>query len=105
MTEAAFGVYMITLALVCLSVYVCFRGIAWVVANGWRSMFGLVALRGEAVLTVDETDDIRANMSTGQWATEWDYDEVEAVARVVAAAEEQPNDFTLWESEFEERAS
>lgn len=54
MTEAAFGVYLLTLALVCASVYVCFRGIAWVVANGWRSMLGLVALRGEAVISFDD---------------------------------------------------
>jgi len=53
-TEAAFGVYMITLALICVSVYGCFRGIAWVIQHGWRSMLGLVALRGEAVLTVAE---------------------------------------------------
>ena len=43
-----------TLLLTCFTTWLCFRGIAWVVRNGWRSMLGLVAVRGEAVLTVDD---------------------------------------------------
>lgn len=65
MTEAAFGVYLITLALVCLSVYACFRGIAWVVQNGWRSMLGLVAVRGEAVIEWQDCDRKPCGCPTG----------------------------------------
>lgn len=44
----------LTLAVVSVSVWACFKGIAWVVRNGWRSMLGLVALRGEAVVSFDD---------------------------------------------------
>ena len=53
--EAAFGVYMLTLALICVSVYGCFRGIAWVIQHGWRSMLGLVD-----ECTTKHGDDVRA---------------------------------------------
>jgi hypothetical protein len=57
----------ITLVLVCVSAYVAFKILAFVAVNGWRSMLGLVALRGKAVLEwQDDSDDIRANMSTAR---------------------------------------
>lgn len=42
------------LLLICFTVYLCFRGIAWVLQHGWRSMLGLVSVRGEAVLDVED---------------------------------------------------
>jgi hypothetical protein len=45
------------LLLVAFTAYLCFKGIAWVVRNGWRSMLGLVALRGEAVVSFDDHAD------------------------------------------------
>lgn len=74
MTEGLFAAYLFSLGLTCFTVYVCFRCIAWVVANGWRSMLGLVALRGEAVLIVDESDDIRAGLAANRCPTEYDPD-------------------------------
>lgn len=103
MAEAAFGVYMITLALVCVSVWVCFKGIAWVVANGWRSMLGLVALRAEGVMEWQDCD--------RKDSADWDHADVEAIATLVRETvdcatpdgEEPDGDavhFRLWRAEL-----
>jgi hypothetical protein len=48
--------YSFSLLLVCFTVYLCFRGIAFVVKYGWRSMLGLVAVRAEAVVEWQDCD-------------------------------------------------
>lgn len=84
---------MFALILTCLTVYLCFRGIAWVVANGWRSMLGLVALRGEAVIEWQGCD---TQDATAVWA---------GVDRALAVADQvHEQDFSLWENEIGERA-
>lgn len=55
-SEAGFFLYTLTVAIVCVSVYLCFRGIAWVIRNGWRSMLGLVAVRAEGVVEWQDCD-------------------------------------------------
>lgn len=92
-SEAGFFLYTLTMALVCTSIYLCFRGIAWVVANGWRSMLGLVALRGEAVVSFDDHADEAMLLAH------------EADTELSEANEAYVDDFLAWESELRERAS
>ena len=105
MTEAAFGVYMLTLALVCVSVYACFRGIAFVANNGGRSMLGLVAVRAEVVVEWQDCD--------RKDSPDWDHADVEVIATLVREAAvhdtpdgEEPDDlaehFRLWRAELVE---
>lgn len=90
------------LLLICFTTYLCFRGIAWCITNGWRSMLGLVALRGEGVVQWQDCDVKDRN--------DWDFADVEAVATLVreVAAEErteededaEASDFRLWHAEL-----
>jgi hypothetical protein len=87
------------LLLTCFTVYLCFRGIAWVVRHGWRSMLGLVAVRAEAVVEWQDCD--KQERRTGD---DWDYEDVGALADIVQkACEEEPDPdaehFVLWRQE------
>lgn len=103
-SEAGFFLYTLTVAIVCVSVYFCFRAIVWVVANGWRSMLGLVAVRAEAVVEWQDCDK--------QERTDWDYADVEAMVMLVHEATTSDDDpaadepdeiaehFKLWHAEL-----
>lgn len=83
MTDRA-AAYSFSLLLVCFTVWLCFRGIAWVIQNGWRSMLGLVAVRGEAVIEWQDCD-VKPGTDDGMLA----------VAEAAKA-----DDFTVWEAEL-----
>lgn len=114
MTDRA-AAYTFSMLLICLTAYLCFRGIAWVIANGWRSMLGLVALRGEAILTVDpDGGDVWAGRryAPDVWAgldcalAEPPLFPPDDIGALVDAINEDADreDFALWEAEFGERA-
>lgn len=69
------------------STALCVAGIVWVVRYGWRSMLGLVALRGNAVLDI-ENDPLLTHEAASD-------EEMLAVARAAEA-----DDFTVWEAEL-----
>jgi hypothetical protein len=98
------------LILTCFTAYLSFRGIAWVLTNGWRSMLGLSVETmscgcpyGSAeygCLTCGHTRCPRhrdmPHVCSNAWAG------LDAALAEAGAAHDQ--DFRQWESEFGERA-